>query len=411
MNQRKRIGYLLKVYPRISQTFVLAEILAHERAGLDMDIYSLRRTDDTRFHAALAQVRSPVFQIARGSSKASTVLDELRQHASVLPGLWDVVRDSSAQAEDLLQAAQVSRLVMERGIVHLHAHFGTVATVVARLVHRVTGISYSFTAHAKDIFHEIVDENVLRKKLADAAAVITVSQFNVDYLQRKYAEAASRVQLVYNGLDLDEFRFEAGGERSRRLLAVGRLVEKKGFRHLLDACAILRSRGVDFHCDIVGGGVLEQELRRQQQDLGLEDTVTFCGPMSQSDVKQKMREAAVLAVPCVQASDNDRDGLPTVLLEAMALGTACVSTPVTGIPEAVVDGHTGLLVAPGDAAELADACGRLLTDGPLRDELTRRARRQIETRFDIEKNTAAIRAVFAESCASDFGCEPLREGA
>ena len=156
MTAPPRIGYVLKVYPRTSQTFVLTEILAHEKAGLEMDIFSLRRTDDTRFHAALANVQSPVFQIARAGSKATQVLDELREHGRVLPNLWGVVQSSNANAEDILQAARLSRAIIERGIVHLHAHFGTVATVVARLAAKITGVTYSFTAHAKDIFHEII---------------------------------------------------------------------------------------------------------------------------------------------------------------------------------------------------------------------------------------------------------------
>ena len=396
MKSSPRIGYVLKVYPRTSQTFVLTEILAHERAGLAMDIFSLRRTDDTRFHAALAQVQSPVFQIARAGSKATLVLDELREHGQYLPELWKVVQYSSANAEDLLQAARLSRAIVDRGIVHLHAHFGTVATVVARLAARITGVSYSFTAHAKDIFHEIVDEDVLRKKLADAAGVVTVSQFNVAFLKDKYADAAAGVKLIYNGLNLDEFRFEPEGDRPPLILAVGRLVEKKGFSYLLDACAILHSRGVRYRCEIVGGGVLEESLQEQLRELNLGDRVTLCGSMSQSDVIKKIRQASILAAPCVHAEDNDRDGLPTILLEAMALGTPCISTPVTGIPEVLKHEETGLMVAERKATELADACERLLSDQGLCGVLTQNARGLVEENFDIEKNTAKIRTFFAE---------------
>jgi glycosyltransferase involved in cell wall biosynthesis len=402
MSTSPRIAYVLKVYPRTSQTFVLAEILAHERAGLKMDIFSLRRSDDTRFHAALARVQSPVFQIARASTKASMVLNELREHGRHLPHLWDVAENSGANAEDLLQAARLSRAVVDRGIVHLHAHFGTVATVVARLVMKITGVSYSFTAHAKDIFHEIVDEDVLRKKLADAAGVITVSQFNVAFLKEKYAAAAERVKLIYNGLDLDEFRFEPDGDRPPLILAVGRLVEKKGFSYLLEACAILRSRGVRFRCEIVGGGVLETALQEQCQRLELEDCVKLCGPMSQSDVKQKIRQARLLAAPCVHAQDQDRDGLPTILLEAMALGTACISTPVTGIPEVLRHEETGLMVPECDEVALADACERLLSDQVLCAALTRNGRQLIEDSFDTDKNTAKIRAFFSEMTDVDL---------
>lgn len=402
MNTGPRIGYVLKVYPRTSQTFVLTEILAHERAGLEMDIFSLRRTDDTRFHAALAKVQSPVFQIARAGSKATLVLNELREHGQHLPQLWDVVQNSNANAEDLLQAARLSRAIVDRGIVHLHAHFGTVATVVARLASKITGVSYSFTAHAKDIFHEVVEEDVLRKKLADAAGVITVSKFNVAFLKDKYADAAAQVRLIYNGLDLDEFRFEQSGDRPPLILAVGRLVEKKGFSYLLDACALLRTRGVRFRCEIVGGGVLDSDLQAQFERLDLGDCVTLCGAMSQSDVKQKIRQARLLAAPCVHAEDNDRDGLPTILLEAMALGTPCISTPVTGIPEVLRHEKTGLMVAERDEVALADACERLLSDQNLRAALTLNGRRLIEESFDIDKNTAKIRSFFAEMTGLDL---------
>ena len=407
MNNGPRIAYVLKVYPRTSQTFVLTEILAHERAGLKMDIFSLRRTDDTRFHAALARVQSPVFQIARASSNASLVLNELREHGRYLPLLWEVVENSSANAEDLLQAARMSRAILDRGIVHLHAHFGTVATVVARLVRKITGVSYSFTTHAKDIFHEIVDEDVLRKKLFAAAGVITVSQFNVAYLRDKYADAAARVKLIYNGLDLNEFRFEPEGDRSPLILAVGRLVEKKGFSYLLDACALLRDRGVRYRCEIVGGGELESALQQQFQKLDLGDCVKLCGPMSQSDVKKKIRQARLLAAPCVHAQDQDRDGLPTILLEAMALGTACISTPVTGIPEVLRHEETGLMVPERDAVALADACERLLSDQALCVALTQNGRHLIEDNFDIDKNTARIRAFFAEMTDADLMVSPV----
>ena len=402
MIKSPRIAYILKVYPRTSQTFVLAEILAHERAGLEMDIFSLRRTDDTRFHAALARVQSPVFQIARAGSKATLVLDELREHGQHLPLLWGVVQSSGANAEDLLQAARLSRAIVERGIVHLHAHFGTVATVVARLASKITGVTYSFTAHAKDIFHEIVEEDVLRKKLADAAGVITVSQFNVAFLKEKYADAAARVKLIYNGLDLDEFRFEPEADSDPLILAVGRLVEKKGFSYLLEACALLRARGITFRCEIVGGGVLESSLQQQFEELDLDDCVKLCGAMSQSDVKQKIRQARLLVAPCVHARDNDRDGLPTILLEAMALGTACISTPVTGIPEVLRHEETGLMVAERDATALADACERLLSDQDLCRELAQNGRRLIEDSFDIDKNTAKIRTFFTDMAGMEL---------
>lgn len=394
MKNTARVGYVLKTYPRISQTFVLTEILAHERAGLDMDIFSLRRTDDTRFHAALSQVKSPVFQIARASTRVNTVLRELRENALHLPNLWQVLEEFGAEAEDLLQAAQISRAIQERGIVHLHAHFGTVSTAVARLASRITGVSYSFTAHAKDIYHESVLEDELRQKIVDAEQVVTVSEFNVNHLRERFGSGAGHVKLVYNGLDLNEFQLENYDDRPPLILGVGRLVEKKGFEVLVRACRILRDRGVQFQCEIAGGGVLEQELKSQICAQDLQQQIVMSGALAQEDIKDRIRGAALLAAPCVHASDDDRDGLPTILLEAMALGTPCVSTPVTGIPEVVQHEDTGLLVAEGDAEALANACQRLLEDRALGLKLVQHARALIEQRFDIDKNSERLRASF-----------------
>lgn len=397
MKDTPRVGYVLKTYPRISQTFVLTEILAHERAGLNMDIFSLRRTDDTRFHAALSRVKSPVFQVGRSSTRVNTVLNELREHAQHLPRLWQVFEESGAEAEDLLQAAQISRAILERGIVHLHAHFGTVATAVARLASRITGVSYSFTAHAKDIYHELVVEDELRAKMSDAAQVVTVSEFNVKYLRETFGSAAQHVRLVYNGLDLNEFKCETYNGRPPVILGVGRLVEKKGFEVLVRACRILLDRGVSYQCEIAGGGALEQELKSQIIELGLHKNIVMSGALSQEDIKNRIRNAALLAAPCIHASDEDRDGLPTILLEAMALGTPCISTPVTGIPEVVEHEETGLMVAEGDAEALADACQRLLEDRQLGSRLALQARKVIEQRFDIDKNSDQLRATFGDS--------------
>ena len=164
----------------------------------------------------------------------------------------------------------------------------------------------------------------------------------------------------------------------------------------------MRSRGVPFRCEIVGGGELESDLQEQIRKLDLSEHVKLCGPMSQSDVKQKIRQARLLAAPCVHAENDDRDGLPTILLEAMALGTPCISTPVTGIPEVLRSGETGLMVAERDAVSLADACERLLTDQHLCSEFARNGRRLIEDQFDIDKNTKEIRTFFSSVAGVDL---------
>lgn len=390
-----RVGYVVKMYPRFSETFIVNEMLAHQAAGLDFEIFSLRPSMDGRFHEALARVQAPVTYMEKPgrSHGAKALWKAIRDSAGELPFLWQALEDASDQSvNDVFQALLLARKVCARRITHLHAHFASTATSVARLTARFAGITYSFTAHAKDIYHENVDREDLRRKLRDATAVVTVSDYNKLFLETEFgSEAAGKVQRVYNGLDLSLFKYRPPVERPRRILAVGRLVEKKGFQYLIDACGILASPGCEFECEIVGAGTLEGDLRARVARLGVEERVRLLGPLSQGEVIRHMQEATVIAAPCVLAGDGDRDGLPTVLLEAMALGTPCVSTDVTGIPEILHDGETGLMAPQHDAAALAMALERLLNEQGLRERLARAARTLIEAKFNLHRNAARMR--------------------
>ena len=394
----ERIGYVLKMYPRFSETFIVSELLAHEEAGTDIEIFSLRHAIDGRFHETLARVRAPVTYLPHSGLKAVELWETIATTHHALPGFWTAFEAANGEdVRDVYQALLLARMVRERGITHLHAHFGSLATTVARLAACFARVPYSFTAHAKDLFHESVQPDDLRRKLNNAAAVVTVSDYNVSYLQEHFGPAARRVHRIYNGLDLQHFAYAAPAERPARIVAVGRLIEKKGFGDLVDACAILKRRQRAFRCEIVGAGLLEAELQAQIKALGLADCVEMLGPRPQGEVIALMRAAAVFAAPCVVGEDGNRDGLPTVLLEAMALGTPCVSTDVTGIPEVITDGETGLMVSQNNPAALADAIERLLDHSDLRVHLATNARRLIEDRFDIHRNAAHIRALWAQA--------------
>lgn len=396
-----RIGYVLKVYPRFSETFVVNEILAHEAAGATVEIFALRPPTEGRFHEQLARVRAPVTYLPHHGLRAADLWGQVGA-AAAEPTFWERFAPAQFEAvDDVAQALALAALVRQRGITHLHAHFASVATTVARLAARLAGISYSFTAHAKDLYHESVRPDDLRRKLADAAAVVTVSDYNVDYLRAQFGADAARVRRVYNGLDLERFPYCPPVGRPPRIVTVGRLVEKKGFDVLVDACAILRDQGRRFECQIVGAGEGRASLEAQIAELGLATTVQLIGPRPQGEVVALVQSGAVFAAPCVVGEDGNRDGMPTVLLEAMALGTPCVATDVTGIPELIVDGVTGVLVPERDPAALAAALARLLDDRSLGLALAEAARRRIEVGFNIVQNSAALRALFAEAA-----CEP-----
>jgi colanic acid/amylovoran biosynthesis glycosyltransferase len=257
-------------------------------------------------------------------------------------------------------------------------------------------VTFTFTAHAKDIFHDDVRPDDLQRKCGSAAAVVTVSDFNKAYLQAAMPSVASKVRRVYNGMDLGLLPFRRPDDRRPLIVAVGRLIEKKGFGDLIAACTQLVERGVSFECAIIGAGELGPELVADTERRRLTEVVRFLGPLPQRDVLDYIRQAAVMAAPCVVGADGNRDGLPTVLLEAMALGTPCVSTDVTGIPELVRDGDTGLLVAQHDPSGLAVALSRLLADSALRVAIAHRARRLIEQEFDADRSAERLRAIWTE---------------
>ncbi len=390
-----KIGYVVKRYPRYSETFVVSEILAHEAAGADVRIFALRPSFDTHFQDVLSRVRAPVTYLGFDNIRTADFWLYVTSAAAEFPAAAHVLLPGAGDTPaEVCQGIALARAARSAGLDHLHAHFATSATAAARIASQLSGIPFTFTAHAKDIYHESVDDSRFERKLRDAAACVTVSDFNVAFLRQRYGAAPGNVVRNYNGVDLADFPCSSPVSREPIILAVGRLVEKKGFADLIDACALLCARGERFTCRVIGTGPLEPSLRRRMEGHGIAHCVTLAGPRPQAEVISEMQSGAVLAAPCVVGPDGDRDGLPTVMLEAMALGTPCVATPVTGIPEAILDGRTGLLVPEHDPPALALALSRLLHDSALRVRLADAARRRIEAEFDIHRNAASLRELF-----------------
>lgn len=383
------VGYVVKRYPRFSETFVVNEILAHEAAGMKLEIFALRSVEETHFQDIIARVRAPVTRIPdriKGIDESWPQLAALQS----IPGAWGKLMEfPEASGRDILQAARLAVECRNRGVTHLHAHFGTVASTVARIAARLAGITWSMTLHAKDIFMEYAENRNLALKIAEAPAVVTVSDFNRTYLSDRFGRDVTR---IYNGMDLAGFRWQAPRSDATEIVAVGRLVEKKGFHILIEALRILQSQGITPPCRIIGGGEMRAELAAQIEASGLRN-ITLAGPLPQSEVIAAMQGAVLLACPCVVGDDGNRDGMPTVLLEAMALGCPVVATPVTGIPE-LIDGTTGLLADEGDAASLAGSMALLLADPALRDRQSRAARARIEADYDVTRSAAALRDLF-----------------
>jgi len=399
-----RVGYVVKRYPRYSETFIVNEIIAHEAAGLDIRIFALLPPEDTHFQDIIAKVRAPVKYLSARSGKSSELWSTLTRVADALPNVWQQLSaGSNDTAKELILALALAHDIREQGITHLHAHFATTATAVARLAANFASISYTFTAHANDIFHRDTNLPGLHRKFTDAAAAITVSDYNIDYLENTLGIDHPRLQRIYNGLDLERFVYQDPDVQCTNIITVGRLVEKKGFCYLIDACRILKTRRRKFDCRIIGTGPLKNELQEQINKAKLNDQVSLCGPRPQQEVINEIRSAAIFAAPCIVGDDGNRDGLPTVLLEAMALGTPCISTDVTGIPEIIRNNDTGLIVRQGDPVTLADALEAMLDDTALRKKFARNSRNLIERNFDINRNAAVQRDCFIAACKHQTG--------
>ncbi len=412
-DQPTRTGYVVKVYPRFSETFVVTEILAREEAGEQLEIFALRPTTDARFHPEIAKVQAPVHHLPKPGKLADSWLamaqarralpDFDQRFAALLPLLTRI--DPTEAVQGIILAVEAQRA----GVTHLHVHFASAQARVARVAAGLTGIPYSVTTHAKDLFHESVDHELLADVLGHAEAVVAISDYNRRFLAESLPEVAGHTYLVRNGLDLDRFRYADPTPVGPvlKVAGVGRLVEKKGFHVLVEAVARATAAGLRVEARIAGDGELAETLQGQIEAAGLSHAVALVGPRSQSEIRDLLDWADVLVAPCVVGTDGNADGLPTVLLEAMAMGVPCISTAVTGIPEAVhpeTDDApaTGILLTPGDVEALAASLQAVADPAYPRLEVARAARAQVERDYDTRTQSRRL-AALEQRIASTVG--------
>lgn len=418
VSHRGPIVYVLKRYPRLTETFILNEIRAMERLGERLHIFSLLPPEPPPHHPMVAEVRAPVYApptrfpaqvrrvlVAHARAFAAAPLRYLATLGLALRRTL-TSRHPISLWRQFARAGVLASLCRRAGARHIHAHFANAPTSVAHFAHRMSGIPFSFTAHAKDIY--LSRPAILRRHLHAAEFVATCTAYNADYL-RQIAPGLDprRVHLVYHGIDLENFApaeapaVRTGAHRAQ-ILSVGRLVPKKGHEDLLAACARLRADGVDFECEIVGDGPLRTALAAEVQRLGLRERVRFSGSMTHRDLLGRYRQADLFVLAPRIAEDGDRDGIPNVIAEAMAVGVPVVASDVSGIPELVRHGQTGLLAPSRDPVALAAAMRRLLTDETLAAHLARTARSVLAREFDLWQTTRGLHALMnCVACCAD----------
>lgn len=392
---------LVNGFPRLSETFVLNELLDFERRGLRLHIVALRQPEEIVKQEALETLRAPVEYLHDGTPlsrrlavRAAHASLLLRRGASYFDALADVVRSPDFSRSALAGAALLAHRLLRLGSPPLYVHFAHKPGTHGRFAARLAGVPYALSAHAKDVW--LTPPPELKAKVSDAEVVLTCSEEARAYLDGLVG-GSTQVHRIYHGVEVPPTLpvIDRGG--TPVVLLVARLVEKKGVDLLIRAAALLRARGVDSLVRIAGEGPEWARLQRLVHELGVADRITFLGPLTESEVRAEYGRATVFALPCQVLPNGDRDGLPNVLLEAMAHGLPVVSTTLAGVREAVVDGESGLLVAPRDDVGLADALERLLGDFALRARLGANARQRVAERLDRRANLPAVHTALASA--------------
>jgi glycosyltransferase involved in cell wall biosynthesis len=387
-------AYLFERFPSFGQTFCYREVAELDRQGIAPPIFSIRNPKDEppqdwdpliveRVHY-LPEERELLKDVQQASKRR-------RLTASISGAL-----DEWGRRTDFLrlyQAVYVGLRLKDLGIHHVHAHFAGMAARTAFWIARFFPISFSFTAHANDIFAPRKFETGLDKLVDAARVIITETDYSKKFLQKRFPERCDRIHRIYNGLNLVEFGRANFSSDPPLIVAIGRLIEKKGFANLIRACALLAERERAFRCEIFGEGPLENELRGQIEEQGLQDVVHLPGPKPQHELRTRLADASVFALPSVPETEGGMDNLPTVIMEAMATGLPVVSTSIGGIPEMVVENETGFLVQPEDAVALSGAIEKVTSDRSLGQKLGQAGHERALKLFSIEKNVRELRAL------------------
>ena len=428
-----QIAYILKGYPRLSEVFITNEIHLLERQGMKLQLFVIKKENEPKTHPVVAKIKAPMHILPKMTSLTNTpfgrwcrenmpayiaahrkvvVRRPLRYLKTLTKAVWMCFRYRSETTgkpkkvffKEFLQAGFVANGLLEAGnVTHLHAHFCHGSTTVAMLASKLTDIPYSFTAHAKDIYLPALNPgDLLQKKIDGAKFVVTCTGANRIHLQ-KLNRFGTPIFAIRHGLDIGHFAPVRSTENGQKplILAVGRFVKKKGFEHLVSACKTLKDRGVAFRCHIVGEADAEKPvIANMLKSFELEEDVLLKDAVTQAELRDLYQRADIFALPCQVVENGDRDGIPNVLAEAMAMEMPVVSTPISGIPELVTNGEDGLLVPQRDPVALADALENLLRDGKLRQEIGNAGRRKILRMFDSDVTTEMLKEVFLASMSS-----------
>lgn len=398
-----KIAYLMSRFPKITETFILYEILALQANNIKVEIYPLLREKEKVMHGDAEKLMPEVnFLPLLSTSVLLTNLTCLMRTPgrylstwySILKGSWGCSNFFWGAIIFFPKAVLLAKHMQRAGITHIHAHFANHPTLVALVIHKLTQIPYSFTGHGSDIHKH---QQMLAVKYHSAKFAVMVSRYNKDFvLKNTNITSAERMQVIRCGIDPAQFSVKQDYKlhKSINILCVASLREVKGHRYLIAACAVLQAKAMPFTLHLVGTGPKANAIRRQVKSLGLQAQVHLHGDLTRVEVLAKLQAADIFVLSSYQTKQGNREGIPVGLMEAMATGLPVVASRVSGIPELVEHGHNGLLSKVQDPQDIADKLTLLMTDEAARKQLGESGRRKVCEQYDLNKNVAKLMRLF-----------------
>jgi glycosyltransferase involved in cell wall biosynthesis len=398
-----KIAYTMSRFPKLTETFILYEILALEKMGVHVELYPLIREYQKVVHPEAAKMIPrahfhPLFSLSMYRAHWYYILHKPKAYFRVL---FEMLMGTFGSfnffmgAMGIYPKTVVMAYKMERaGIDHLHAHFANHPAVAALIINRLTGIPYSFTAHGSDLH---VERKMLDKKVENSAFTVTISEFNKNVILDECGrQAHGKIEVVHCGVNPDEFKpdWQAKESRPFQIVCIASFEEVKGHIYLLQACQLLNKKGLDFECHLVGYGPLKKQIIGQVKQMGLDERIIIHPPKARPEIIQIYAQSHVKVLPSVPTKQGKREGIPVVLMEAMAMGLPVVSSQLSGIPELVENGTAGILVGPRDAKAIAAALEQLYHDHELRLKMGKAGRERVIKDFNLPKNAKQLSKLF-----------------
>ncbi len=402
-----RIAYIMSRFPHLPETFILREMNALAELGWDIDLYPLVRQQQTVIHAEarpwLPKVRHIPFVSAAVIGANGRAL---RRNPAQYGRLWQqIVRENASSPKFLIRAAAIfpkavlaAAQMARDGVNHIHAHYATHPALMAWLIHQLTGITFSVTVHAHDIF---VRRDMLATKLRAAAFVVAISNYNRDFLSRTIGPwVRPKTHVVHCGIVPELYApVEPGPAAKLELISIGSLQPYKGQTYLIDACARLRDEGIPLRCRIIGGGEEYARLEAQIAAANLHGVVELLGPLPQEDVAQLLPTANCYVQPSIVTPSGKMEGIPVALMEALACQLPVVASNLSGIPELVRPGQTGWLAPPADAPALARALAEVFANPRQARQLAAAGRWLVLQEFSLRPNVQRLAQLFTEAAS------------